>query len=88
MKAVKDVKVRIAVKIAHIDMINNRLYIRERCECFRVSERITHRKMPSEIAAKVRMQDGPFPFAAFLRVIGFHAGIEANQEEIEIEAEA
>ena len=43
--------------------------------------------MPSKVIMEIRMQDGPLPFAAFLRVIGFHTGIEADQEEIEIEAE-
>ena len=43
--------------------------------------------MPREVTAKVRMQDSPFPSATFLRVIGFHTGIETDQEEIEIEAE-
>ena len=43
--------------------------------------------MPREVTAKVRMQDSPFPSATFLRVIGFHTGIETDREEIEIEAE-
>ena len=43
--------------------------------------------MPSEVTVKIRMKDGPFPFATFLRIIGFHTGIEADQEEIEIETE-
>ena len=53
-----------------------------------LSKRIPHREMPSEVVVEVGVQDGPFLFAGFLRVVGFHTGVETDQEEIEIETEA
>lgn len=44
--------------------------------------------MPGEVVVEVGVQDGPFLFAGFLRVVGFHTGVETDQEEIEIETEA
>lgn len=44
--------------------------------------------MPGKIILEIRMRDGPFSGAFCLRIVGLEAGIEANQEVIEIKTQS